>query len=94
MKTYFILALSILAFSIAYLTIGQAAADKVAATRIEADEKAGVIRFIVEGEVRAVLDASGLHVQGDIGFGGVMTDYGAEGFQSHFTETEDGAHNE
>lgn len=74
MKTYFILTLSILSFSIAYLAIGQAAADKVAATRIEADEQAGAIRFIVEGEERAVLDADGLHVNGSIDYTGKLTD--------------------
>ncbi|MBL27256.1 MAG: hypothetical protein CMM50_06880 [Rhodospirillaceae bacterium] len=50
------------------------AATADAATRIEVDEEADVIRFIVGGEERAVLDADGLHVNGSVEFTGTMTD--------------------
>lgn len=44
------------------------------ATRIEIDEQAGVIRFVIDGEERAVLDADGFHVDGDIDYAGTITD--------------------
>ena len=61
---------------------GQAVAGKAAAatpdaqprTRIEIDQSAGVIRFITGGQERAVLDADGLHVRGDIHFTGQVID--------------------
>lgn len=49
-------------------------------TRIEADEKAGIVRIIVEGREVAHIDASGLHVRGDIEFGGILTDTGQDDF--------------
>lgn len=52
----------------------QAAQAQPAATRIEVDEQAGVIRFFIEGEERAALDAKGLHVNGDVEFTGSTKD--------------------
>lgn len=49
-------------------------------TWIEIDQSAGVIRFITGGQEQAVLDADGLHVRGDITYGGVIADEGAGGF--------------
>ena len=43
-------------------------------TRIEIDQDAAVIRFITDGQERAVLDADGLHVRGDIHFTGQVID--------------------
>ena len=54
----------------------QAAQAQPAATRIEVDEQAGVIRFFIEGEKRAALDAAGLHVNGNIEFTGQTVDIG------------------
>lgn len=51
-----------------------------APTRIKVDEHAEVIRFIVEGEERAVLDSDGLHVRGDVTYGGRIKDAGQEGY--------------
>ena len=51
-----------------------APAAEPASTRIEVDEKANVIRFIVEGQERAVLDAAGLKVNGRIEYTGVIVD--------------------
>lgn len=48
-----------------------------AETRIEVDEQANVIRFFIDGEERAVLDASGLHVNGDVNYAGKIKDVGA-----------------
>lgn len=50
----------------------------VSATRIEVDEQDNVIRFIVEGEERAVLGADGLHVRGDVTYGGRIKDVGEQ----------------
>jgi hypothetical protein len=44
------------------------------ATRIETDQKTGVIRFIVKGREEARIDAKGLHVRGAIDYGGLLTD--------------------
>lgn len=46
------------------------------ATRIEADDKAGVIRFIVKGKEAARLDGAGLHVRESVEYGGTATDTG------------------
>lgn len=46
-------------------------------TRIEADDKLGVIRFYVKDELSAVLKEDGLHVQKNIFYGGSITDVGA-----------------
>ena len=63
-------------------TSAQAVAGKVAAptpdgalrTRIEIDQDAGVIRFITGGQERAILNADGLRVRGDIQFTGQVID--------------------
>lgn len=34
----------------------------------------GVIVFLVEGQEKARIDASGLHVNGDVGYSGAITD--------------------
>jgi hypothetical protein len=56
------------------------AADE--ATRIEIDQKAQVIRFMIDGHERAILDDAGLHVQGDITYVGMIKDIGAEGYSA------------
>jgi hypothetical protein len=45
-----------------------------AATRIEVDEEASPIRFFIDGQERAVLNADGLHVKGNIEFPGRIID--------------------
>ena len=62
----------------------------VAATRIEVDEEANIIRFFVDGEETMRLDAEGLHVRNDIGYGGTVTDYGGSGFDEHTTGAGEG----
>lgn len=47
-------------------------------TRIEVDESAEVIRFVIGGRERAVLDAMGFHVEGDVGFTGTLVDTGGD----------------
>ena len=44
-------------------------------TRVEAD-RAGAIRFIVDGREEARIDAAGLHVRQSVEYGGVLTDTG------------------
>lgn len=44
------------------------------ATRIEADTDSNVIRFFINGQEQAVLDAQGLHVNGSIAYSGTITD--------------------
>lgn len=43
-------------------------------TRIDADELTGTIRIVINGEERAVFDADGLHVDGNITYTGTLTD--------------------
>jgi len=50
---------------------------------IVADQEAGAVRFVIDGEEVARLDASGLHVRESVSYGGVLTDYGASGFVAH-----------
>ena len=69
-------ALSLLAVaSLAGFASSRAAAPQPS-TRIEADDRAGVIRFIVKGREQARLDDAGLHVREGVGYGGSMTDTG------------------
>lgn len=49
---------------------------KPAATRIEADQDADVIRFIVNNREEMRLDSEGLHVRGNIEYSGVIADTG------------------
>lgn len=46
-----------------------------------ADEEAGVIRFIIDGEEVARINDTGLHVRENVNFGGVAVDYGTNGFE-------------
>ncbi len=61
-----------------------------AATRIEVDEQADVIRFVIEGREAMRLDATGLHVRSDVSYGGAVADYGPAGFDSHINQTGEG----
>jgi hypothetical protein len=45
-------------------------------TQIETDQKAGIIRFIVNNREQARIDATGLHVRDNIEYGGTVTDTG------------------
>lgn len=47
-----------------------------AATRIEVDEKAGIIRFYVNGNQAAQLDELGLHLVQSVEYGKQLTDTG------------------
>lgn len=55
-----------------------ALAQENAKTLVVADEEAGVIRFIINGEEQARLTEEGLQVRGDIVFGGMMRDAGGD----------------
>lgn len=48
--------------------------------RIELDEEAGVIRFIIDGAEAARLDAAGLHIRGNLEYGGTLKDSGPAGY--------------
>jgi hypothetical protein len=77
MRAYILSLLSLCFSFIAFATASSGhsrAADE--ATRIEIDQKAGAFRFIIEGQEGAVLDAAGLHVNGDIEFAGQVIDTG------------------
>jgi hypothetical protein len=50
-------------------------------TRIEADNDSGMIRFIVKGEVAAVLTEDGFHVRRNVKYGGSTFDYGEQDFE-------------
>jgi hypothetical protein len=47
------------------------------------DQNAGAVRVVVDGKEIARVDANGLHVRGDIAYGGVSLDYGGSGFDSY-----------
>jgi hypothetical protein len=68
--------ISIIALAVATSTLSRAADE---ATRIEIDQKTQVIRFVIDGHERALLDAAGLHVRDDITYGGIVKDVGADG---------------
>lgn len=73
------LVVAFLLFALSAPALAQQPADPPAAgepapTRIEVDEKANVIRFIVEGQERAVLDSEGLRVNGRIEYTDVIVD--------------------
>lgn len=53
-------------------------------TRIESDEKSGVIRFFIKGELAAVLDETGMHVRNGLYFGSTIVDTGADTFDQNF----------
>jgi hypothetical protein len=72
--------LTLLPFSPALAQDTAAKADAPPSTRIEADNEAGVIRFIVKGKVAAILTEGGFHVREHLQYGGVLTDGGTEGF--------------
>lgn len=46
------------------------------ATRIETDQKTGIVRIIVNNREVARFDAKGLHVQQNVDYGGILTDTG------------------
>ena len=60
-----------------------ATADKV---EIVTDEDAGAVRILIDGKPVVIIDETGLHVRGDISYGGKLTDYGTSGFDSHTAE--------
>lgn len=64
---------------------------KPAKTRIEVDERAGIIRFFIDGQEKATLNADGLHIQGDIDYAGTIRDVGAAGSDSPARETQENA---
>ena len=55
---------------------GPSAAPVVQSTRVETDQKTGVIRFIVNGREEALIDSTGLHVRHNVEYGGTITDTG------------------
>lgn len=52
------------------------AVDKKAADRVqfETDQKAGVVRIIIDGKEVARIDATGFYVHGDIAYTGTIAD--------------------
>lgn len=65
--------------------------DRTAATRIELDQEANAIRFFIDGEESAVLDAEGLHVRKSINYVGMITDYGRADFDNHTRHAQEDA---
>lgn len=86
---------------IVLLSIGPASAQEEADaaivtasdTRIEVDDNADEIRFLIKGKVIAVLREDGLHVRDNINYGGELTDYGHQSFEER-TNKNDGMINE
>lgn len=59
-------------------------------TSIVSDEKAGVLRFMIDGNQVAYIDAHGFNVLDDIGYGGAITDYGQGEFRRRAAGAGDG----
>lgn len=74
MRRVFVTGIISLALVSLVLAANKKADAQSSGTRIEADAKANVIRFIVDGTERAILDAEGLHVNGSIDYTGTITD--------------------
>lgn len=51
-------------------------------TRVEMDQKAGAVRFIVNGREEARIDTTGLHVRQRVDYGGVTVDEGEAGYDA------------
>jgi hypothetical protein len=58
------------------VTIGSGGTDVVA------DDTTGTIRFLIDGEEKAFLDADGFHISGDLFVGGSSVDDGPSGFDN------------
>ncbi len=52
-------------------------------THLAVDTEHNIIRIMIEGKEVGRFDKDGLHVRGDISYGGSLTDYGAKGFDAH-----------
>lgn len=48
---------------------------------IRADQSLARVEFIIDGQPVAFLTADGLHVRGNVSYGGSLTDYGPSGFE-------------
>lgn len=57
-----------------------------AGTRIEVDEEAGTLTIVVKGRPVALFDERGLHVRGDVAYGGVLADEGQRAFEDRVKE--------
>jgi hypothetical protein len=68
--------ISVIALAVATSHHSQA---KDQATGIEANPEVHVIRVLIDGSEVARFDAAGLHVKGDITYGGIVKDVGADG---------------
>lgn len=86
MRLLSLLALLMLPFSIASAQEAAVKTEPFESTRIEADNEAGVIRFIVKGKVAAILMEDGLHIRESVAYGGSLTDYGAASFDKTLEE--------
>lgn len=60
-------------------TSSSASDEQQKAAEIVVDEEAGTVRIVIDGKAVVVVDAKGLHVEGDVTFTGVTRDAGFEG---------------
>ncbi|WP_319231066.1 hypothetical protein [Draconibacterium orientale] len=51
-------------------------------TQIIVDDRTDVIRFVINGETKAFLDARGFFVVNDLSYGGMLTDVGSESIKA------------
>lgn len=84
MKHFFVLFTVMTALFIAAPVAAQAQETRSSAakppTRIETDSESHEIRFFIDDELTAVLEADGLHVRGGMSSTGEITVYGSSGF--------------
>jgi hypothetical protein len=68
-----VLAAFVAGLSVASLAFAAKPRDRV---EIQTDQAKGVVRFVIDGKPVAAFDKVGLHVDGDVMYGGVIEDTG------------------
>jgi len=58
-------------------------------TKLIVDTDKDVVRIIIEDQEQAIIDTDGLHVRGDITYGGSITDHGPVGFEERLRDREE-----
>lgn len=68
----------LIAFALGLLTASLAVSARSAQDRVEiqTDQVKGVVRIVIDGKAVGRFDKNGLHVNGDLGYAGVLTDTG------------------
>lgn len=57
--------------------------------QIVTDQTAGAVRIFIDGREQAIIDSTGLHVRGNVAYGGTAMDTGPDGFDAAAKDIED-----